>query len=59
MSDEGNPHEQCESCRFIDECPHPEVDLFGSPIPQDNCPKSDKIRYKRKGNYDRGAFRDD
>jgi hypothetical protein len=35
-----NPFDECEKCKNIEDCKHPEVDMFGSPIPPENiCPQ--------------------
>ena len=41
MKTSENPYPQCATCKTLTDCPHPEtaVDLLGSPLPPDVCPK--------------------
>jgi hypothetical protein len=36
-----NPYPECENCKTLGDCPHPDVaqDLLGSPMPPDLCPR--------------------
>jgi hypothetical protein len=36
-----NPYPECEKCKTLADCPHPEVaqDLMGSPMPPEVCLK--------------------
>jgi hypothetical protein len=31
------PHEECENCKGLGDCPYREVDFFGSPQPPEEC----------------------
>lgn len=42
------PFDECEYCKTIIDCPHPDVDLsgFGVPMPPDCCPRPMDIMIK-------------
>jgi hypothetical protein len=40
--------DECKYCEFIEDCPHPQVDQEGKPIPPDDCEKKDKIILTKK-----------
>jgi hypothetical protein len=42
------PYRTCSFCEYIEDCEHPSVDDFGSPIPPNDCPKSDKIKLVKR-----------
>jgi hypothetical protein len=41
-------YRQCCRCEFIEDCPHPDVDIEGKAIPPIFCTKSDKIKLIRR-----------
>ena len=43
-----NPYPECEKCRFIEDCPHPVVDFFGSPLHPEECQRSNTVSLKRR-----------
>jgi hypothetical protein len=41
-------YRECLQCFYIEDCPHPSVDIEGSPIPPNHCTKPDKIKLIRR-----------
>ena len=41
-------YRECLQCSFIEDCPHPDVDQEGKPIPPRFCIKSDKVQLIRR-----------
>ena len=36
-------YKECYTCVYISDCPHPEVDLDGHPVPPEDCEKGYEI----------------
>jgi hypothetical protein len=32
---------ECARCEFIEDCPHPDVDMEGNPVRPKDCPKEE------------------
>jgi len=52
-----HPYSDCEKCKNIEDCPHPDVDSFGNPIHPEVCKKSNKVSLKKR-KYARDTNRD-
>ena len=50
-------YRQCLSCEFIEDCPHPTVNMEGRAVPPNHCIKADKIKLIRR--VDEITARDD
>ena len=48
------PYKECETCKTLEDCPHPSVsdDLYGTPIPPPNCPKPKEVMEATKKKRD-------
>lgn len=42
------PYRNCCSCENIEDCPHPDVNDEGHPIPPSECCKPDEIKLTQK-----------
>ena len=42
------PYRKCLECQYIEDCPHPQVDQGGRPIPPDECVRRHEIKTVRK-----------
>jgi hypothetical protein len=57
MNKDNYPYPECESCKSLEDCKHPDVaqDGYGSPLPPEVCPHPiETMRVtlkKRKSNY--------
>ena len=38
----------CVLCEYIEDCPHPDVDSEGNPIPPDECWQKSNVKLTRK-----------
>jgi hypothetical protein len=41
-------YRECLECEYIEDCPHPLVDLEGNPIPPTICNKKDDIKLMKR-----------
>jgi hypothetical protein len=41
-------YRQCVNCEYIEDCPHPDVDMNGEPIPPKECWQKDHVKLSRK-----------
>jgi hypothetical protein len=39
---------ECLQCTYIEDCPHPQVDVEGSPVPPNHCTKAESIKLIRR-----------
>jgi len=44
-------YRECARCEFIEDCPHPGVDMEGKPIPPIYCSKKEQINLKQRSDY--------
>ena len=56
-----NPYPECESCKDLGDCPHPDIaqDMMGSPLPPSECLKpmeimKNSVKKRKLKNYKHG-----
>lgn len=47
------PYSECETCKYIEDCPHPTVNDEGHPIPPEECLRKNGINLKKKRDENR------